>query len=124
MESVGSDSSGPDYAALTRALRGRDEVVVRMSLAEIDRLVDGLPPSAHKHQAWWANSRTARPHAHYWLDAHRQAKPDFNSGVVSFSRGGENRRGPNQRRRGAEQVANCPTCFMRLPTSGICGYCD
>jgi hypothetical protein len=89
----------PNYRALTNHLSGRDEPVIAMSLSELDRIVGGLPPSAHKHGAWWGNSRRSHDHAKYWLDAHRQAKPDFNAGLVRFVVGGEVTRGPNRPRR-------------------------
>jgi hypothetical protein len=86
------------YGTLTSYLLGRSEAVVTLSFSELDRLVNGLPASARKYQAWWANSYTGQPHAQFWLDAHRQAKPDFNAGIVRFVVGGDNSRGPNWRK--------------------------
>lgn len=77
------------YEVLTEYLSGRSEPVIELTFAELDRLVGGMPASARKHQAWWANSRTAQPHARYWLDAKRRAKPDFNAGRVRFEIGAE-----------------------------------
>lgn len=85
----------PDYQALTGYLRSRQEPVVTMTFAEIERVVGQLPSSAKEHRAWWANSTTAHDHARYWIDAHRQATPDFNSRLVRFTLGGNNVRGPN-----------------------------
>ncbi len=85
------------YEALTDVLRTKPEPVVELSFAELDRIVPGgMPSSARKHPAWWANSRSAHDHARYWLDAGRTAHPDFKGGRVRFTIGGENRRGPNR----------------------------
>lgn len=81
-----------DYEPLTAFLLDRSEPVVELSFAELDRLVvGGLPDSAHRHTAWWANSRYAHSHARHWLDAGRQAVPDFNGGRVRFPFGSERR---------------------------------
>lgn len=85
------------YLPLTAYLRGRSDAVVELTFADLDRIVEeGFPSSARRQPAWWANSRTAQPHARYWLDAGRQAHPDFNGERVRFTIGGENLRGPNQ----------------------------
>ncbi len=77
------------YEALTEYLSERSDPVIEMTFTHLDRLIGGLPASARKHQAWWANSRTAQPHARYWLDAKRRARPDFNAGRVRFEIGAE-----------------------------------
>ena len=79
------------YDAITEHLRGMSEPVVLMSLAELDRLVGGLPMSASRYGGWWTNSRRAHPHAHVWLDAGRRAQPDLNGGRVRFTIGSETR---------------------------------
>lgn len=93
-----------NYAALERYLRQHDDAVVALSFPELDRLVEGLPASATKYPAWWANSRTAQPHAHYWLDAGRRATPDFAAHHVRFTWGSETRTGPR---------APTPTTYVR-----------
>ncbi len=58
------------YDPLTRYLeqvRDRDQDGVEVSFGEIDRLVGGLPASAHQHRAWWANNSHA--HALSWRAA-------------------------------------------------------
>lgn len=60
------------YTPLTEYLRGSDGAEVSLSFREIERIIGAaLPDSARKHQAWWANSRTADSHtwAHEWLAA-------------------------------------------------------
>jgi hypothetical protein len=84
----------PKYGALTAYLQYRAEPVIVVSFGELDRLIDGLPPSARRHAAWWANSTASQNHARSWLDAGRRAQPDFNSGRVRFTLGSETRRGP------------------------------
>jgi hypothetical protein len=74
--------SASRYQALTLFLIGKEEAVVTLSFSELDRIVNGLPASAKKYQAWWANTDRGQPHAHYWLDANRRAKPDFKGGVI------------------------------------------
>jgi hypothetical protein len=89
----------PTYQALTGHLKTRQEPVVTMSFAEIERITGPLPKSAKEHRAWWSNGKTSCRQAQYWLDAGRQAKPDFNAAVVRFSIGSDTRRGPNGQRR-------------------------
>ena len=73
------------YAPLTEYLRDRVEPVVELNFNELDANVGGMPASARRHPAWWANSRTAHDHARAWLDAERRASPRFNEGCVRFT---------------------------------------
>ncbi|MCC5951820.1 MAG: hypothetical protein JJU45_06950 [Acidimicrobiia bacterium] len=77
------------YEAITKRLTDATEPVVVLTFGELDRLVGGLPTSARRQSAWWANSRTSHDHARYWLDAERRATPDFNAGRVRFEFGAE-----------------------------------
>ena len=79
-------------------------VVVRLD--ELDLLVGGLPASARRHAAWWANSRESQPHARFWLDAGRRAQVDFASGCVRFSIGAESPDLPRTRRQPASPKAS------------------
>ncbi|WP_433130173.1 DUF6884 domain-containing protein [Micromonospora sp. CA-240977] len=45
---------------------GRGEPSVRLTWPELDRMVDGLPPSAARHRAWWSGDR---PHVRIWRSA-------------------------------------------------------
>lgn len=55
------------YESLTRYLQGRREAVIRLSFQDIEALIGRpLPPSARRHQAWWANTAT-HSHADAWL---------------------------------------------------------
>jgi len=42
-----------------------------LTFTQIERIInDKLPPSAHRHQAWWANEISGtHTNAHAWLDA-------------------------------------------------------
>jgi len=80
-----------DYSGITAYLadQGSNEVV--LSFEQLDALVvGGLPPSARKHSAWWTNSLYSRPHSRIWIDARRNAHPDFVRGFVTFTFGGNN----------------------------------
>ncbi len=60
------------YAHLADYLRNQTSNEVRLSFADIERVLgSALPPCARKHPAWWANSRTndTHTHAHLWLKA-------------------------------------------------------
>jgi hypothetical protein len=59
------------YAPLADYLRAQSLDSVKLGFAQIDMLVNGLPPSARNHDAWWANSRTDDTHswAHQWIAA-------------------------------------------------------
>jgi len=72
------------YAALTKHLNTLSEPVVEITFDEIDVIVDGIPLSARRHNAWWANSEKAHDHARSWLEAGRRATPRFDEGLVRF----------------------------------------
>ncbi len=76
-----------EYEALAKMLRGRSEPIVEVTFRELDQLVGGLPDSARKYAAWWANTYTAQPHSRHWLDAGRRAQPNFNGQRVKFEIG-------------------------------------
>lgn len=73
------------YDALTEHLLGSSEPVVRLTFEELDSIVGGLPDSAKKYGAWWANNRTSQAHSRAWLDAGRRASLDFRSRLATFS---------------------------------------
>lgn len=58
------------YDALKRHLLGQPGDRVRMTFDEIADLVGGLPDSAFRHQAWWANERGgSHVQARAWMNA-------------------------------------------------------
>lgn len=57
----------------------------RLTFAAIDELVGGLPNSAHRHRAWWANDPT-HIQASAWLEGGRVVEEvDQAAGWVCFS---------------------------------------
>jgi hypothetical protein len=74
----------PKYEPLSRHLRSAAHPV-SMTFDEIGRLVGGLPPSAYRHRAWWAND-TSHVEAHAWLDLGRRVEEvDLERQGVRFS---------------------------------------
>ncbi|NSW53481.1 MAG: hypothetical protein HPY85_13330 [Anaerolineae bacterium] len=49
----------------------RYDTVINLPFAEIEEIIGKpLPPSAHKHPAWWANDSTgSHTHARAWMRA-------------------------------------------------------
>ena len=46
---------------------GADELT--LTVAEVDELVEGLPPSAYERREWWANDTVGHVHSRAWLEA-------------------------------------------------------
>jgi hypothetical protein len=86
----GRMSGGPSrYDPLRKYLAERTEPVIRLSFAEIERIIGGqLPASARRHRPWWANERSgSHVHASAWMGAGRRtANVDLNAGSVDFVR--------------------------------------
>ena len=58
------------YEPLTDFLQKQPGGEVRMSFAQIERVVGfKLPPVAQRHRAWWSNSPTNNVMTRAWLDA-------------------------------------------------------
>jgi hypothetical protein len=58
------------YVPLTEFLQKQPGGEVRMSFAQIERVVGfKLPPVAQRHRAWWSNSPTNNVMTRAWLDA-------------------------------------------------------
>ena len=81
------------YTPLEHYLRGLPESQREVTLpyAQIERILnDKLPPSAHKHQAWWANQVKTGTHveSQAWMDAGWKVDSvNFNQKWVRFHRG-------------------------------------
>lgn len=77
------------YAPLQKQLASTNQSVVRLSFADIERLLGRrLPPSAYDDKIkrqWWANTDT-HSQARAWLSAGRKAKLDAAANAVAFVR--------------------------------------
>jgi hypothetical protein len=77
------------YDPLRRRLEGTSQPIVDMTFEEIAHLVGGLPHSAYKHSAWWANDEGRHVQARAWLDASfTTERIDLAARWVRFRRGG------------------------------------
>ncbi len=86
---VGGRISGRSsrYDPLRWYLAERSDPVIRLSFAEIERILGvTLPASARQHRAWWANEQAgSHVHARSWLDAGRRtANVDLNAATADF----------------------------------------
>lgn len=75
------------YDTLRNHLDEADRGSLSLSFAVIDEIVGGLPDSARRHRAWWANERNGRHvQAAAWLDAGRTVEAvDLGAASVRFS---------------------------------------
>ena len=76
------------YEPLKEFLKKQSGSEVRMSFAQIERVISGkLPPVAQRHRAWWSNSPTNNVMTKAWLEAgFRSEQVDMASGRVVFRR--------------------------------------
>ena len=58
------------YEPLNQYLYAIEETRLRLSFAEIEKILERpLPESARKHAAWWANNPTGHSHCQAWYEA-------------------------------------------------------
>lgn len=58
------------YAPLTEYLSQISSNEITLPLSEIEKIIgDKLPPSAYKHEAWWANNDETHSHRLGWINA-------------------------------------------------------
>ncbi|MBB5046502.1 hypothetical protein HNR60_001247 [Rhodopseudomonas rhenobacensis] len=76
------------YEPLTEFLRKQATLEVRMSFAQVERVLGfKLPPVAQRHRAWWSNSPTNNVMTKAWLDAgFRSEQVDMAAGKLVFRR--------------------------------------
>jgi hypothetical protein len=76
------------YQQLLDFLRFERADLVTLSFEQIALLVGGLPASAFKHPAWWANERCGtHSHAQAWMGAGRRTSHlDLVNRCVTFER--------------------------------------
>ena len=74
------------YEPLTRFLEGRSADEIVLTFRELESIIGrALPPSARKHQAWWANT-TSHSHAEAWLRLNwKTSKVDLSAERVAFA---------------------------------------
>jgi hypothetical protein len=76
------------YQPLTEFLRRHPRAVVRMTFAEIERVIGAkLPPSAMRHRAWWSNNAQNNVMTKAWRDAGFESEEvDMKGRRVAFRR--------------------------------------
>lgn len=87
------------YAPLQSYLSRQTHRETPMAFREIERVLGfSLPPSARKHQAWWANNVGAHVNARAWRDAGwKTSRVDLGSERVVFVREAARANSPRQR---------------------------
>ncbi len=83
-----SAQSSSKYRPLTAHLRAQRGAQVRMSFAEIERVLGAkLPPSATSHRAWWSNNPLNNVMTKAWLEAgFHSEQVDLNGRKLVFRR--------------------------------------
>jgi hypothetical protein len=76
------------YEPLTEFLRKQTGNEIKMTFAQIERVIEAkLPPKAQKHRAWWSNSASNSVMTKAWLDAgFRSEQVDMEKGKLVFRR--------------------------------------
>ena len=76
------------YQPLTAHLRGQRRDEVRMTFADIERIIGGtLPASASDYRAWWSNNPSNNEMTRAWLEAgFRSEQVDMDGRKVVFRR--------------------------------------
>jgi hypothetical protein len=76
------------YSHLGEYLRAQRSNVVRMTFAEIERVIGGkLPPNSPRYPAWWSNNPSNNVMTKVWLEAgFRTEQVDVKSRKVVFRR--------------------------------------
>jgi len=75
------------YDPLMHHLSGSPHPVLTLSFIDIERIIGtDLPPSARRHQAWWANNQSSPGrHCWSWIDGGYLTEAlDLNAGNVTF----------------------------------------
>lgn len=86
------------YEPLGNFLRGQPTTEVRVSFAQIERIIGGkLPPSAHEHRAWWSNNPNNSAMTKAWIDAgFRSEQVDMEGRTLVFRRVGRSGKPPDR----------------------------
>lgn len=75
------------YAGIGEYLKGQSGPAAEVSFQDLEQAIgNGLPASAEKHRAWWANTER-NTQARVWMEeGWRVDSVDFDQRMVSFSR--------------------------------------
>lgn len=87
VDSVG-ESEGT-YAPLAAWLQQiePERADIAVGFADVERILGrGLPPSARRHRAWWANDNRVNAHAQTWLEVGWKAAVNLTAEQVRFTR--------------------------------------
>ena len=76
------------YEPLTEFLRNQAVNEVKMTFAQIQRVIDArLPPKAQRHRAWWSNNALNNVMTRAWIDAgFRSEQVDMKARKLVFRR--------------------------------------
>ena len=80
-------AKGDSYIGITKYLEKQRANTIIFSFEEVKGINgDHLPPSAYKHQAWWANTES-HSHAFSWLNAgYKTEEVDLINQKVTFKK--------------------------------------
>lgn len=77
------------YDKLSAFLKQNGHSSIRLTFAQIDQMIGGLPDTARRKAQWWANENmatTRHTQCKSWQSAGYQAAPDLNLETVIFTR--------------------------------------
>lgn len=106
-----SNQASSKYQPLTMHLRAQRGAQVRMSFAEIERVIGAkLPPSAASHRAWWSNNPWNNVMTKAWLEAGFESEQvDLSGRKLVFrripTRSPQSPEGPGSRDASSDKVA-------------------
>ena|ERR1041385_885795 len=78
------------YEPLTEFLKKQSASELKVSFAQVERIIGGkLPASAQHHRAWWSNNPNNSVMTKAWLDAgYRSEQVDMEGRTLVFRRAG------------------------------------
>ena len=80
------------YEPLLQFFAKSDEILITLSFAQVEEILRApLPPSAHRHPAWWANETSGtHTHSNSWMDVgYHTENLDLNARTVLFRKIGQ-----------------------------------
>lgn len=74
------------YSKLALTLAQVDETTITLDFRTLDKIVDGIPPSAYRYRSWWANTRKS-PQGTSWMSvAWNVTRIDLENRSVTYTR--------------------------------------